>query len=91
MKEQDHNVTEDELHAYVDGELTAQRRSVVELWLTAHPDDAARVAAWRGQAELIRARYGAVAKEKLPQQLNLARLVSRRRRWLRRWLVRARR
>ena len=61
MTEQDRNVTEDELHAYVDGELPAERRGIVEARLAAHPDDAARVAAWRSQAELIRARYGAVA------------------------------
>ena len=28
------NVSEDELHAYVDGELPAERRGVVESWLT---------------------------------------------------------
>jgi anti-sigma factor RsiW len=80
MTDQDRNVTEDELHAYVDGELPAQRRGVVEAWLAAHPDDAAKVAAWRSQADLIRARYGGVANEKPPQQLNLARLARRRRR-----------
>jgi anti-sigma factor RsiW len=80
MTDRDQNVTEDDLHAYVDGELPAERRSVVEAWLAAHPDDAARVAAWRSQAELIRARYGAVANEKPPRQLNLARLARRQRR-----------
>jgi anti-sigma factor RsiW len=82
MTEQHHNVTEDELHAYVDGELPAERRSAVELWLTAHPDDAARVAAWRSQAELIRARYGGIANEKPPPQLDLTRLARPRRRGL---------
>ena len=50
------------------------------LMVAAHPDDAALVAAWRSQAELIRARYGAVANEQLPRQLNLARLARRKRR-----------
>jgi len=31
------NISEDELHAYVDGELAADRRSAVESWLTTHP------------------------------------------------------
>jgi anti-sigma factor RsiW len=31
-------VTEDELHAYVDGELPAERRADVEAWLAAHPE-----------------------------------------------------
>ena len=68
-------VSEDELHAYVDGELPAERRGAVEAWLAAHADDAARVAAWRAQAELIRARFGAAADERPPQRLNVARLV----------------
>jgi anti-sigma factor RsiW len=77
------NVSEDELHAYVDGELPAERRGVVEAWLANHPEDAAKVAAWRKQAELIQARYGAVAGEKIPSQLNVARLAYRRRnRWI---------
>jgi anti-sigma factor RsiW len=80
MTDQDHNVTEDELHAYVDGELPAERSGIVEAWLAAHPDDAAKVAAWRSQADLIRARYGGVANEKPPPQLNLARLARRKRR-----------
>src|SRR3954468_18464276 len=31
-------VTEDELHAYVDNELPAERRDDVEAWLPAHPE-----------------------------------------------------
>src|SRR3954466_12145856 len=33
-------VTEDELHAYVDNELPAERRDDVEAWLAAHPEGA---------------------------------------------------
>jgi len=80
MIDRDQIVTEDELHAYVDGELPAERRGAVEARLASHPDDAARVAAWRSQAELIRARYGAVDNEKPPQRLDLVRLARRRRR-----------
>src|SRR5262249_610843 len=43
-------VTEDELHAYVDDEIAADRRGAVEAWLASHPEDAARVAQWRGAA-----------------------------------------
>ena len=49
-------VSEDELHAYVDGELPADRQPAVEAWLAAHPDDMARVTAWRALADAIRAR-----------------------------------
>ncbi len=57
MNDRDH-VSEEELNAYVDNELPADRRSVVEAWLATHPDDAARVAAWREQAVLLCHRYG---------------------------------
>lgn len=67
-------VTEDELHAYVDGELPADRRSAVETWLASHPEDAARVAAWRAQAEAIRARYGAIADAPVPDRFKVERL-----------------
>ena len=79
----DHNtpVTEDELHVYVDGELPADRREAVETWLSSHPDDAARVAAWRAQAEGIRARYGAVINEPVPDRLTLRRITRSRRSW----------
>jgi anti-sigma factor RsiW len=73
------NVSEDELHAYVDGELPAERRGAVESWLTTHLEDAAKVAAWRKQAELVQARYGAVADEKIPLRLNIMRMARRRR------------
>jgi anti-sigma factor RsiW len=83
MIERDYIVSEDELHAFVDGELPADRRAAVDAWLAGHPEDAARVAAWRKQAELIQARYGAVAAEQAPARLNVARLACHRRnRWI---------
>jgi len=78
MIDRDQIVSEDELNAYVDGELPADRHGAVEAWLASHPDDAAKVAAWRKQAELIRARYGAVADERPPQRFNVRRLTRRR-------------
>ncbi|MGA9006382.1 MAG: anti-sigma factor [Xanthobacteraceae bacterium] len=78
MIDRDQIVGEDELNAYVDGELPAERLGAVEAWLASHPDDAVKVAAWRQQAELIRARYGAAVNEKPPQRLNVDRLTRRR-------------
>jgi anti-sigma factor RsiW len=78
MIDRDQIVSEDELSAYVDGELPAERLGAVEAWLMSHPDDAARATTWRQQAELIRARYGAVINEKPPQRLNVDRLTRRR-------------
>jgi anti-sigma factor RsiW len=78
MIDRDQIVGEDELNAYVDGELPTERLGAVEAWLASHPDDALKVAAWRQQAEFIRARYGAAVNEKPPQRLNVDRLTRRR-------------
>jgi anti-sigma factor RsiW len=75
MTDKDAPVTEEELHAYVDGELAAERRSAVEAWLSSHPDDAARVATWRAQGEAIRARYSAIALEPVPARFDLDKLA----------------
>src|SRR5260370_3193337 len=83
MMDRESPVTEDELHAYVDGELPADRQAAVEAWLAAHPEDAARVSAWRAQAELIKARYAGIALEPVPARLGLARLRRLERRWTR--------
>ena len=71
MIDRDSPVTEEELHAYVDGEVPADRLEAVTAWLAAHPEQAALVAAWRAQADGIRARYGAVANEPVPDRLKL--------------------
>src|SRR5215510_1784824 len=81
MSDRDPPVTPDELHAYVDGEIPADRRGAVEAWLANHPEDAARVAAWQAQAEAVRARYGAVASEPVPARLNLDKLARGARPW----------
>ena len=78
-------VTEDELHAYVDGELPADRREAVTAWLAANPEQAATVAGWRAQADSIRARYGAVADEPVPERLTLDRVLRNGRASTRRW------
>src|SRR5215472_16516499 len=75
-------VTEDELHAYVDNELPAERRGDVEAWLAAHPEDAERVASWRAMADALHARYDAVANEPVPRRLELERLASPPRKWI---------
>ena len=75
-------VTEDELHAYVDNELPAERRGDVEAWLASHPDDAERVQSWRTMAEALHARYDQVANEPVPKRLELERLVQPPRKWV---------
>jgi len=75
-------VTEDELHAFVDNELPAERRGDVEAWLAAHPDDAERVHSWRAMAEALHARYDSVANEPVPKRLELERLTRPPRKWV---------
>ncbi len=82
MTEPKISVTEDELHAYVDNELPAERRGDVEAWLAGHPDDAERVRSWRAMAETLHARYDAVADEPVPKRLEIDRLVRRPRRFV---------
>ena len=82
MTDRDLPVTEEELHAYVDGELPSDRRPAVEAWLAAHPDDMARVNGWRALADAIRARYGAVATEPVPARLSLRQIERADRSWL---------
>jgi len=83
MVDREPPVTEEELHAYVDRELMAERRAAVEAWLASHPDDAARVAAWRTQADAIRTKYGPIADEPVPARFDVSRLARSGRRWSR--------
>src|SRR5204862_3422270 len=82
MSDRNIPVTEDELHAYVDNELPAERRGDVETWLMAHPDEAERVRSWRAMAEALHARYDAVADEPVPKRLDVERLVRQPRKWV---------
>src|SRR4030088_3383160 len=75
-------VTEDELHAYIDNELPAERRGDVEAWLSTHPEDAERVQAWRAVADALHARYDRVADEAVPKRLEIERLVRQPRIWM---------
>jgi anti-sigma factor RsiW len=77
MTDRDAPVSEDELHAYVDGALPADRIAAVEAMLAADPEAAARVAAWRAQTSLIRERWGAVAEEPIPERLQLQHIALR--------------
>jgi anti-sigma factor RsiW len=81
MIDRDPPVSADELHAYVDGEIAADRRKAVEDWLALHPEDAARVAEWRAQAEAIRARYQGVGAEPAPVRFDIDRLARSARSW----------
>jgi anti-sigma factor RsiW len=71
-------VTEAELHAHVDGLLPPARSAEVEAYLAEHPEDAARVAAYREQLVVVHREYDAVLNEPLPPRLHAARHGARR-------------
>ena len=66
---QRHPITDEELHAYVDGQLPEDRVCEVEEYVAAHPEAASRVASWRAQAAMIREKWGKVVDEPLPERL----------------------
>jgi anti-sigma factor RsiW len=87
MIDRDSPVTEDELHAYIDGELPSDRKEAVATWLANHPEQAALVASWQAQAEQINARYGGVVEEPLPDRLKLDQVLKQDRASGRAWVA----
>lgn len=57
------------LHAWLDGELSAERRAEVEAWLQANPEAAARVRLWAADRELLRTQLAGVLDEPVPTAL----------------------
>ncbi len=58
-------ISEEELHAYVDEQLPYDRVCEVQEYLAAHPHDASRVAAWRLQTTKLHERYDSILHEPL--------------------------
>jgi anti-sigma factor RsiW len=71
-------VGEEELNAYVDGQLSPERRAVVERYLAAHPDAARRVASDIADRQALQTAFAAYSTLPLPPELNLNRLVEER-------------
>ena len=65
-------ITEADLHAYVDGQLSAARKREVEAHLSVHHEDADKVAAWSEQKAQLRAFFDPVQDEAMPQRLDHA-------------------
>jgi anti-sigma factor RsiW len=64
------NITEDDLHAYVDGALSASRRGEIEAYLAEYPEDAERVRAYQAQNDALKALFNPVLVEPLPDSLH---------------------
>jgi anti-sigma factor RsiW len=72
-------IIEDDLHAYIDGELDIERQAAVAEYLKGHPEVARRVDCYRRQRNALREVFAPIAKEPLPPALNLVRIVEKRR------------
>ncbi len=62
-------ITEQDLHAYVDGQLGIPRRTEVEAWLAARPERRELVEAWRNQSAGLHRLYDRVLDEPIPVRL----------------------
>lgn len=63
------NINEQDLHAYVDGQLDAARIGEVEAHLAANPQTLARVEAYRKQIQTLHALFDPALDEPLPSAL----------------------
>lgn len=62
-------IDEQDLHAYVDGGISHERRIEVEAWLARNPADAERVRTWTQQNRALHEQLDAVLNEPVPQRL----------------------
>ncbi|HEY6094317.1 MAG TPA: anti-sigma factor, partial [Gallionellaceae bacterium] len=65
-------INENELQAYVDGQLEPQRQADMERWLAEHPEHAGRTAAYRRQNEALHALFDPVLEEPVPARMQPA-------------------
>ena len=65
-------ITENDLHAFADGQLDATRLLEVEAWLTSHPEQQTQVALWRQQARQLHRAFDHVLDEPVPARLTPA-------------------
>jgi anti-sigma factor RsiW len=72
-------ITEDDLHAFVDGVLDSGRHSEVVAYLGEHPDATQRVESFSDQRRMLRAALAPIADEPIPAQLNLTHIIEARR------------
>lgn len=65
----DDQITDADLHAYVDGQLDQERRREVERYLDGHPEEHERVLRYQALNAALRMRYAPVADEPVPERL----------------------
>jgi len=75
----DRPVSEDDLHAYIDGRLDDCRSAEISDYLEKHPEVAARFASYSSQRDTLRLALDPVADEPVPTRLNMSHLMAGRR------------
>lgn len=75
----DRPISENELHEYVDGVLSEDRREAVRRYLEAHPEVQERVAVYLDHGEALRQALAPLADRPLLAELNVGAMVARRR------------
>ncbi len=73
-------ISEEDLHAYLDGALPEGRRVEVQGYFERNPEIAKRYASFGEQRDILRSMLDPIAAEPVPPQLNLAHLAMSRRR-----------
>lgn len=68
-------ITDDDLHAYVDGVLGAERQVVVVAYLEQNMQQKQRTDVWRRQRDHLREGLAGIAEEPLPPELTMAHLL----------------
>lgn len=68
-------ITEADLHAYIDGLLPAARHAEIEDYLSARPEETARMEAYRAQNAALHALYDPILAEPIPGRLTASQSV----------------
>jgi anti-sigma factor RsiW len=64
-------IGDDDIHAYVDGQLDPTRRTEVEAWLSENPDAAARAAFYARSNEALHQSFDPVLAEPVPAEMSM--------------------
>lgn len=64
-------ISDDDLHAYADGQLDATHVTRIEAWLAVHPEHRRQVEQWRTQSTQLHRAYDHMLDEAIPARLNL--------------------
>ncbi|TXI20366.1 MAG: hypothetical protein E6Q67_09335, partial [Roseateles sp.] len=70
-------ISEQDLHAFVDQALDAERRREVQAYVDRHPEAAARLAQIASQRQALRSALAPIADEPIPERLRLHHIQAR--------------